>query len=90
MKEGLDMIAKSETVMQTDYDKISGYFKANPFYVQRINIFATVDQSANTLVFPHNSPLKSIFTKGVTRIQENGLQERNWLNISCNISQGLH
>ena len=76
IKEGLEIIAKSETVMNADYFQLKHYIKSNPFHVQRIDVFATVGKFSSSLIFPHNSPLKPIFTKAVTGIQEKGLQEK--------------
>jgi hypothetical protein len=77
VKEGLDMIAESQTVMKIDDGILRGYINANPFHMQRINVFSTVPFRAHSVIFPHNSPLKPIFTKAATIIRENGLQGRN-------------
>jgi hypothetical protein len=77
VKEGLDMISESQTVMKIDASILRGYINANPFHMQRINVFATVTFKPSCLIFPHNSPLKPIFTKAAISIQEKGLQGRN-------------
>jgi hypothetical protein len=40
--EGLGRIAKEETIMHIDDDLLRGYLRANPFHVQRLDVFATV------------------------------------------------
>jgi hypothetical protein len=81
LKEGLDIISKTQTVMYIDNAMLRGYFKANPFHLQRLDVFATVIRSASTLIFPHNSPLKPIFAKAAMGVQEIGLQGKELANI---------
>jgi hypothetical protein len=48
--EGLGLIAKEEIIMHIDEDLLRGYLRANPFHVQRLDVFApTRSQTGSSL-----------------------------------------
>jgi hypothetical protein len=48
--QGLGLIDKEEIIMHIDDDLLRGHLRANPFHVQRLDIFATVASQTGSSV----------------------------------------
>jgi hypothetical protein len=73
--------------MYTPDALIKSFFHNNPFHVQRLEIFATVEKWFKCLAFPYNSPLKVIFARTMTQARETGIQhnlETHWFGGAIN------
>jgi hypothetical protein len=75
MKEGLDWINNNQMFMFISDSELKGYFRNNPFHIQRLDIYATVEKHYKYLAFPFNSPLKVIFERTMTQARERGIQQ---------------
>jgi hypothetical protein len=87
IKEGLDMMNNDRIVLSIQDSLLKGYFRANPFHVQRLDIFSTVEIGYSCLTFSFNSPLKAIFEKSITDTREKGVQHNlqiQWIGGALN------
>lgn len=75
IEEGLDIIQQQRAVIHTFTGMLKGYFKANPFRIQNLKVFAKGRATFYTLIVPFNSPLKPILQLATTKLQEAGTMD---------------
>ena len=76
VEEGLIRIANERAVMHVFDGMLRGFFRDNPFYQQRLKIFARQKPIFNAIIVNKNSPLKPMFDLGTRFLRENGVIEQ--------------
>ena len=63
MGDGLARIEEQQTIMHIQTGILKGYFKQNPYHVQRLDIFSIMEKTFTTIIFTKNSPLAPLFSR---------------------------
>ena len=74
IKEGLDRIAQEQTVFFIDDGQLKGWLRANPFHVQRLDIFGHELPTYDSLLFSLNSPLVPMFRAATFTFRQQGTE----------------
>ena len=87
IKEGLDRIAKEQEVFFIDDGQLKGWLRANPFHVQRLDIFGHELPTYDSLLFSHNSPLVPMFRAATFTFRQQGTENaliKRWFGEDIN------
>ena len=74
-KEGLESIRDGKNIIYISDGILKGYFKSNPFHVQKVRTFGKDKPFFYALMFPTNTPLKPILQKASNQLVEGGTMD---------------
>ena len=85
LEEGLNSMKNERAVIHIGEGRLTSYFKTNPFYQQKLKVFAKSRPIPQGIILQHNSPLKPILQAAANALTEAGIRDallKDWEGVS--------